>query len=396
MLPRRKAHILKKELFLGLSSLFKPNEELSADIKKWEEEFARFIGTKQAICASSGRQAMQAILQALELKAGDEIIVPAYTLKELAGIIAALGLKPVAADIDPHTFNISAEAVKKKINLRTKVILATHLFGSPCQIDAMVNLGREKSIFVMEDCAHSLGAKFKGQPTGSFGDAAFFSLEVIKPVNTYGGGMVATNNEKLAGKIRQIIGNTGKPAGIPVKKMLLARLENCFLPSVFSFPGLYLLASPYWHKKIYSFYRKIQGGSNPRAEFSGFQAFLGMEKLSSLEQRIDRRNSNARLLISLLSPKIEAQLILEGANPNYYFFVALLPDDPWKKRKLLLLQGIDAGIEAEIADDCAQYLGAQDCPAAAEVFRRAIQLPLHEGISESRIRRMVQILNKLL
>ena len=395
MLPRRKAHILRKEWFWCLKSLFNRPQRSADYIDKWQEQFAHFIGVKQALCTSSGRQAMQSVLQALELKANDEIIIPAYTLKELAQIIAALGLKAVPADVDPQTFNISLDSIKKKINQKTKVILATHLFGSPCPIDEITALGRERSIFVIEDCAHSLGAKFKGQQTGSFGDAAFFSLEVIKPVNTYGGGMMTTNDEKLAGKVRRIIGSAGKPAGIPFKKMLLARLENCFLPTVLFFPGLYLLACPYWHKKIYSFYRKIQGVSNSRAGFSGFQALLGMEKLNSLEQRIARRNSNALLLKSLLSPGIAAQRILEGASPNYYFFVVLLPEDPWKKRKLLLRHGVDAGIEAEIADDCAKYLGAADCPGAAEVYRRAIQIPLHEGVSESGIRRMAQTLNKL-
>jgi dTDP-4-amino-4,6-dideoxygalactose transaminase len=177
--------------------------------------------------------------------------------------------------------------------------------------------------------------------------------------------------------------------------MVMARLENCFLPTPLSLPLLYLLAWPYWHKKIYSFYRKLQGLTNTKGVFSGFQSFLGIEKLNTLEQRVSQRNTQAWLLKSLLNEKIKVQRSPEGSSPNYYFFVSILPGDVWRARKFLLVHGVDAGIEAEIADDCGKYLGLTDCHSAAEIFRQAIQIPLHEGMSESNIRYVAKILNKL-
>lgn len=395
MIPRRKAQIIKGELFLCLKSILDKDGNLSVYIDKWQDRFARFIGAKHAIAVSSGRQAMKLILQSLELNADDEVIVPAYTLKELTQIIVSLGLRAVPADIDPDTFNISPESIIAKINKRTKVILATHIFGAPCQIDEILDLAKKKSIFVVEDCAHSLGSRFKGRQTGSFGDAAFFSLETIKPVNTYGGGMIVTNNDKIADKIRNTLGGIRVNAGIPFKKMILARLEDYFLSTPLFYPGLYLLASAYWHKKIYSFYRKLQGAANVKGGFCGFQALIGMEKLNTLEQRVSQRNIQALLLRSLLNEKIKVQRILEGANSNYYFFVFLLPGDIWRARKFLLMHGVDAGIEAEIADDCGKYLGSADCHSAAEIFRHSIQIPLHEGMSEANIRYLAETLNRL-
>lgn len=395
MIPRRKTHIIKKELLLCLKSIFNKDRGLSAYIDKWQDQFAHFIGTEHAISVNSGRQGMKLILESLELKVNDEVIVPAYTLKELTNIIASLGLRAVPADIDPHTFNVSLESITEKINKKTKVILATHIFGAPCQIDEIVDLARKRSIFVVEDCAHSLGSRFKGCQTGSFGDAAFFSLETIKSVNTYGGGMIATNNDKIADKIRKSAAGQKVSPNIPLKKVLMARLENYFLPSLFSWPVLYLLACPYWHKKIYSFYRKLQGLTNVSGTFSGFQSFIGSEKLNTLEKRISQRNTQARLLKSLLDEKIEVQRSLGGASPNYYFFVSLLPGDIWRARKFLLMHGVDAGIEAEIADDCGKYLGLADCYTATEIFRHAIQIPLHDGMTESDIRRVANLLNEL-
>jgi dTDP-4-amino-4,6-dideoxygalactose transaminase len=396
MIPRRKAHIIKKELFLSLKSILDNDRGLSAYKDKWQDKFAHFIGTKYAISVNSGRQGLKLILESLELNAQDEVIIPAYTLKELINIIESLGLRAVPADIDPQTFNVSAGSILKRINKKTKVILATHIFGAPCPIDEIVDLARPRSIFVVEDCAHSLGSRFKGCPTGSFADAAFFSLETIKPVNTYGGGMIVTNHDKIADKIRNITAAVQVSAKVPFKKMVMARLENCFLPTPLYLPLLYLLAWPYWHKKIYSFYRKLQGLTNAKGDFCGFQAFIGIKKLDTLEQRISQRSTQALLLKSLLSEKIKVQHFPEGSSPNYYFFVSLLPGDIWKARKFLLVHGVDAGIEAEIADNCGKYLGWADCCSATEVFRQAIQIPLHEGMSETNIRYVAKVLNKLI
>ena len=394
MIPRRKAHTLKGELSLCVKSMLSRSRAIPFYKDRWRDKFANFIDVKHAISVSSGREGMRLILGSLGLNANDEVIMPAYTLKELAGIIESLGLKAVSADIDPHTFNISPESIAKRINKKTKVILATHIFGVPCRIDEVLDIARVRSIFVIEDCAHSLGSKFKGRQTGSFGDAAFFSFETIKLVNTYGGGMVVTNNDKIAGRILDAVSIVQEKSRLPLKKLIMTRLENYLLPTSFSLPILYLLASSYWHKRAYSFYRRLQGSLGVKGSWSDFQAFIGIEKLGTLEERVSRRRAQAALLSSLVNNKIKTQQVPEGSIPNYYFFVCLVPDNLWQVRKFLLMHGIDAGIESEIADDCCNYSGANSCPHAAEVFKSAMQIPLHEGMSEPDIRYVAAMLNK--
>ncbi|MCZ7584536.1 MAG: DegT/DnrJ/EryC1/StrS family aminotransferase [Deltaproteobacteria bacterium] len=120
------------------------------------------------------------------------MIVPAYTLAELLPLMRAHGLRPVAADIEPEGFNVDVKSVEAHITPNTKAILATHLFGAPCDIEALCALASARGLHVVEDCAHGLGATVNGRKAGTFGTAAFFSFEVNKALPTYGGGMVVT------------------------------------------------------------------------------------------------------------------------------------------------------------------------------------------------------------
>jgi perosamine synthetase len=394
MIPRREIHMMKGELFKITRMLLRKKEDCFRYIKEFEEAFRCFTNTEYAVSVNSGRNGLKHILESLELNRGDEVIIPAYTLKDLIPIILSLGLKPVPADIDPDTFNIDPGAIIKKITKRTKVILATHIFGAPCRIDRIMDIAKDRSIFVIEDCAHSLGSEFNGRVTGSFGDAAFFSFETIKPVNAYGGGMVVTNNEKIASRARKASTGQAVKGGLPLKKIITAFFEHCLLGTPLSFPGLYLLALRGWHEKIYNFYRISQRLSASKNSFTGIQAFLGVEKLKTLKERAARRQVKADLFKSLLDLRNKPQRIIENSVSNYYFFVSLLSADAWRIRKMLLAHGVDAGIKAEIADDCAGFLSYNDCPNAKEVFDRAIQLPLHEGLSRDNINRIAYLLNK--
>lgn len=395
MIPRRRIHTTREEFSAVIDALFGKRPDYSGYIEKFEEAFRCFVNNKYAVSVNSGRSGLKCILGSLGLNKGDEVIVPAYTLKDLIPIIRSAGLVPVPADIDRHTFNIDPSSVFERVTKRTKVILATHIFGAPCQIDKILNIAKDKSIFVIEDCAHSLGSEFNGRMTGSFGDAAFFSFETIKPVNTYGGGMIVTNNEKLASAARKLSVCDAPRSKVPLKKITAAFFERAFLGTPLSFPGLYLLASPYWNGKISDLYRAGQRLSASKNSFSGFQGFLGVEKLKTLKERAAHRRKQAGLFKSLLNPEVVSQKIIEGAIPNYYFFVALLPVDTWKARKILLMSGVDAGIKAEIADDCAGFMGYKDCPGAKEIFDRAIQLPLHEGLDKDDIYYIAGLLNKI-
>jgi len=395
MISRRKAHILGSDLSQAIKARVNKNTDLSRWVAQWEQVFADFIGVKHAIAVSSGRSGLGLILRSLQLAAGDEIIIPAYTLKDLVPVIQKLQLVPVPVDIDLGSFNISLAALESKITKRTKVIMATHIFGMPCEIDKILEIAKNRSLLVIEDCAHSAGSEYQGRKTGSFGNAAFFSFESMKPVNTYGGGMVVTNDGAMADRIRAALAGYRKENSVPLKKIIMALVENTLFSTPIVYPLLYLLSSRRWNSRLANLYRLVQKPPKPNTVYSGFQAQVGLEKIKTLPSRIGRRRKAAEYLKALLGSRILAQEVREGASPNYYFFVALLPQDIWRVRRFLLNRGIDAGIAGEITDNCGEILGG-DCPNAKEVFRRAIQLPLYESMSEQQIRRMGALLEKAL
>lgn len=395
MIPRRKIAMFKGEKSLLLRSVLGMSASFGADVDAWEKQFAAYCGVEHGIAVSSGRKGMEMIFKSLDLRPGDEVIIPAYTLKALVPFIQKLGLVPVAADLDPASFNISPEDVARRISEKTRVILVCHLFGNPCCIEQIVSMAREKNIFVLEDCAHSAGSFLNGKHTGSFGDAAFFSFETIKPINTYGGGMIVTSNTELAKNIRSGLEqlDVGQCAEINRKKAASALVENVVLPSPLSFPMLYMLASPKWCNLFYRLYRNTQNASIQYLPYSRFQAGLGVEKLKTLKDRVERKNALAKEFCQMLPDWVCPQKVLDGALHNYYFFVARVKNrDVVMLRRHLLLRGIDAGIKAEIADDCAPFLEQDDCPVSRDVFGGVIHLPFYESLTTAKMRRIVRAL----
>src|SRR6516225_10116774 len=173
-------------------------------IAEFEQEFLRVLGGRghvRAVSTEYGRMALYFILKALNLPAGSEIIVPALTFWVVPEITRVAGLKPVFADIDPHTFTVDPKAVERAITPNTRAILPTHLYGMSCDMAPIMALARKHNLKVIEDCAHALGATYNGQATGTFGDGSFFSFQAFKPLNTYGGGLAWVRDADVAKKV---------------------------------------------------------------------------------------------------------------------------------------------------------------------------------------------------
>ena len=171
-------------------------------IAEYESRFAEYHGVQHAIAASFGRMACYYILRALELPAGSEIIFPALTFWVIPEIARHAGLKPVFVDVDPATFNIDATKIEAAITGKTRAIVPTHLYGQPCDMTEVMRLAEKHNLVVVEDCAQAAGALYRGRKVGTFGSAALFSFQLLKGINTYGGGMALTNDDALAESIR--------------------------------------------------------------------------------------------------------------------------------------------------------------------------------------------------
>src|SRR5262245_13148664 len=153
-------------------------------IAEFEAAFARRAGVdpSRAIATSYGRMAFYYILKALDLPHGSEIVLPALTFWVVPELARAAGLKVVFADIDPATFSLDPAALERAVTPNTRAVVPTHLYGLPCDMDAIIATAKRHNLTVIEDCAHALGATYDANPVGTFGEAGFFSFQTLKPL----------------------------------------------------------------------------------------------------------------------------------------------------------------------------------------------------------------------
>ena len=170
-------------------------------VKQLETRFAEMIGVKYAYACSSGSGAVHCAIAAIDPEPGDEIITTSIT--DMGGLTPILyqGAIPVFADVDPNTWNVTAETIAARITDRTKAIIVTHLFGNPCDMSAIMELANSRGIPVIEDCAQAFLAAHNGRPVGTFGAVGCFSLQQGKHITTGEGGLVTTNDDALARRL---------------------------------------------------------------------------------------------------------------------------------------------------------------------------------------------------
>lgn len=175
-------------------------------IEQFENSFSKFCRVKHALCCSNGTVALHLALLALGVGPRDEIIVPTLTFVATANAVSYCGATPVFIDSEPETWNLDTALIEAKITPRTRGIIVVHLYGHPVDMDPVLAVAKKHGLFVIEDAAQAHGAEYKGQRVGSLGDIATFSFYGNKIITSGEGGMVVTNDDSLAQKVRQFKG----------------------------------------------------------------------------------------------------------------------------------------------------------------------------------------------
>jgi len=197
---------IKEEIDKAIEKvLINGNFILGEEVKKFEEEVARYIGVKYAIGVNSGTDALFLALKSLDIGNGDEVITTSFSFFATAEVISLTGAKPIFVDIRPDTYNINYKQIKDKITKNTKAIIPVHLYGQPADLDEILDIAKEYNLKVIEDSAQAIGAEYKGKKVCSFGDIGALSFFPTKNLGAYGdAGMVLTNNEELAKRLRNL------------------------------------------------------------------------------------------------------------------------------------------------------------------------------------------------
>lgn len=185
---------------------------LGPEVKKLEGDIASFCGVKHGIGVANGTDALVLILKAFGIGEGDEVITTPFTFFASAETVSNVGATPVFADIVPDTYCIDVDKIEEKITEKTKAIVAVHIFGHMCDMDRIMELAKKHNLIVIEDAAQAIGAEYKGRKAGSFGHASSFSFFPTKNLGGYGdGGMIVTNDDEIAEKLRVLRVHGSKP-----------------------------------------------------------------------------------------------------------------------------------------------------------------------------------------
>jgi perosamine synthetase len=171
-------------------------------VKCLEQTFAGLVSARHAVAVNSATAALHLAVEAAGVQEGDEVIVPAMTFAATAEVVTYMRAKPVLVDCDPATLNIDPERVEAALTSRTKAIIPVHFAGQPCEMDHLLDIARRHGLTVIEDAAHALPARYRGQMIGSIGDITCFSFYATKTITTGEGGMITTENEELAKRMR--------------------------------------------------------------------------------------------------------------------------------------------------------------------------------------------------
>ncbi len=375
-------------------------------IEQYQQNFARFLGAERAFAFWKGRVALYALLRALGVGAGDEVLLPGYTCVMNVNPIKYVGARPVYVDIEPDTFNMNVNLLEEKITSKTKVIIAQHTYGYPCEMDAIMNIAGSHDIPIIEDCCLALGSKYKGRMVGTFGRAGYFSSQWNKPYTTGLGGMVITSDRELAERIESLAENEMCPPSGREVFMLRVQL---MIYRLLIYPRTTAMA-----QNLFRYLTKKGAviGSSSTSEFepvkeddffkaiSTVQAHSGIRQLGKIEKNIAHRRKMAQLYDELLAakdfkPSNDSRDSAEPVLVRYPVRIA--------EKDEALTQAAKTGVELGSWFECPLHpietpLASYDyklgmCPEAEKASREVVNLPLHPRANEKTAQKSVEFIN---
>ncbi|MAG50562.1 aminotransferase DegT [archaeon] len=330
-------------------------------VKRFEEEFAKFCNTNYAISTSSGTSALHASLLACGIKSGDEIITTPFTFISTSNSILFTGAKPVFVDIDEDTFNLDPDLINEKINKKTRAILPVHLYGHPADMNPILDLAEDHNLEIIEDACQAHGAEYCGKKAGSFGTGCF-SFYPTKNMTTSEGGMITTNNKKIAEKAKMIVNQGSKKR--------------------------------YYHKVVGTNYRMTE-----------ICAAIGLAQLKKLNLFNKNRMENATYLTNKLKLKgIIAPKTKKNCKHAFHQYTIKITEDYPKTREELIevlnKQGIQPSVFYPLPaykQEAYKYLKIDELkfPVTEKVVKQVLSLPIHPLVSKDDLDMIAHIVNEI-
>ena len=370
-------------------------------ITSYEAEFCRVVKARSARSFWKGRIALYAILKALEIGEGDEVLLPGFTCIVVANAVRLCGATPVYVDITKNTYNMDPQSLLQNITPRSRAVIIQHTFGIPADMDSLIEIVERYQLHIIEDCAHAIGSIYKGRHVGSFGKAAFFSSQWSKPYTTGLGGMAATSDANLADRLGQIQSRFAFPPKVQVAKLYAQyRLyERVFTPRLYWRAVRVLGALS--KLRIFvgsSSHQELQGHRSWDAEWrmSTFQAGIGLKRLEGLTE--DHRHRS--LIVHLYENILNRRGWSLPETPAHCEPIFLRYPVRVGNKCELLQRARDAGIEMGSWFESVLHpmhgpldrygYRAGMCPSAERTATEVVNLPLHRRVSLDEAKRIAE------
>ncbi len=328
-------------------------------VKEFEKKFANYIGTKYGVATSNGTAALHLALRALNIKQGDEVIIPDLTFISTANVVLFCNATPVFVDVDKRTWNIDPQKIKEAITQKTKAIIPVHLYGHPCDIQPIMKIAQENNLKVIEDCAEAHGAEYERKKVGSFGHINCFSFFGNKIITTGEGGMCITDDAKLDGRMR-ILRDHG-----------MSRTKR------------------YWHEEI---------GFNYR--MTNMQAAVGLAQLERINTFIEAKRKNAQLYKNYLAdiPNVTLPVEEDYAKNIYWMYSILLNKDFPIDRNEFIQKLKERGIDSRpLVYPCSTMPYHKDANniTSKNISKRGVSLPSSTDLTEEQIKFICNTIKEL-
>jgi perosamine synthetase len=327
-------------------------------INEFESKFADFVGVNYAASVSNGTVALHLAMIALGIGPGDEVIVPSLTYISSVNAIVYVGATPIFIDSLPDTWQMDPDDLKRKISVRTKAVMAVHLYGHPCEIELVNEICKTNGLFLIEDCAEALGSKYGNRHVGTYGDISTFSFYGNKTITTGEGGMVVTNDETLFDR------------SVHFKGQGLAKHRQ------------------YWHDVI---------GYNYR--MTNICAAIGLAQLEQIDGFLKRKRDIAKFYEqNIINPKIDFHYEKSGVTHSYWMCSILTPNSNLREelRENLALEGIETRPLFYPVHTMPMYSQKYlKIPVAESLGWRGINLPSYPGLSNEDLGLICGIINQL-
>lgn len=342
---------LESALYSGLIAEGEP-------VYAFERAFGDRFGVPNPLAMSSGTGALHVALILAGAGPGREVITTSMTAEPTNTVIMQTGATPVFADVDPDTGNMDVEAAAAAINSRTAAICVVHYAGYPADLDALRALADRHGIALVEDCAHALGARYRGAPIGTVGDSAIFSFQAIKHMTTVDGGLLTVKRADQAPAARRLRW-FGLTKGVPRTEVDIVE------------PGF-------------------------KYNMNNITATIGLAQLGSIDQLVDRHRDNGRYYDQKLAsiPGLSSGRVLDGAQPTYWLYTLLSDDSDDIERRLA-----DVGVTASKLHRPNHYHSAfrpfaREMPGLDTFYRRLVHIPCGWWVDDDARARIVDVLAK--